>query len=385
MIKTGKYKNKLHTEILNEIYRKALDIVNEENLKLLLNQLDDLEKSTMQIIVDNFERGKGVLTVLITSFVHKLHNPGQDIRLHQDNMDGGYSGRGIDTKYVTPFMKEIGFPSMAESGWLTRSLEQNLPYDFKYPGKITPPKLKTAFLNLLDMVQNKNKSPEKFLLILLGKLIEHREQKKIDLAKPTNLPISTIINYLKHHFESRYSARGASRLPTLAIYAIYQCMIKELKRFEGKVLMPLEEHASSDKRSGRVGDIEVRDKEDRVFEAVEIKHGIPINTQLVRDAYEKFKSHPIQRYYLLSTVGEDSADIENLTKAVSKILKIHGCQVIINGIYPSLKYYLRLLHNTYDFIDNYVENLKNDKTIKYEHKLKWNEIVSRQVSVSDKE
>jgi DNA (cytosine-5)-methyltransferase 1 len=161
-------------------------------------------------------------------------------------------------------------------------------------------------------------------------------------------------------------------------------MIKELKRFEGKVLMPLEEHTSADRSSGRVGDIEVRDSNGSVFEAVEIKHGIPINLQLVRDAYEKFKSHPIQRYYLLSTADIDSSNIENLTKEVSKILNIHGCQVIVNGIYPSLKYYLRFLHNTYDFIDNYVENLKKDKTIKYEHKLKWNEIVSQQVSDSYK-
>jgi DNA (cytosine-5)-methyltransferase 1 len=157
-------------------------------------------------------------------------------------------------------------------------------------------------------------------------------------------------------------------------------MIKELKRFEGKVLMPLEEHASSDRSSGRFGDIEVRDEDSRAFEAVEIKHGIPINAQLIKDAYEKFKSHPIHRYYLLSTSDVDSSDAENLAKEVSRILRIHGCQVIINGIYPSLKYYLRLLHNTYDFIDNYVESLKRDKTIKYEHKLKWNEIVSRQVS-----
>lgn len=122
----------------------------------------------------------------------------------------------------------------------------------------------------------------------------------------------------------------------------------------------------------------MRDSDGNVFEAVEIKHGIMINTHLIKDAYEKFKSHPIQRYYLLSTADVDSSDIKNLTEEVSRILKIHGCQVIINGIYPSLKYYLRLLHNTYDFIDNYVENLKKDKTIKYEHKLKWNEIVSQQ-------
>ncbi len=117
-----------------------------------------------------------------------------------------------------------------------------------------------------------------------------------------------------------------------------------------------------------------------MFEAVEIKHGIPINTQLIRDAYEKFKSHPIQRYYLLSTVGEDLTDIENIATEISKISKIHGCQVIINGIYPSLKYYLRLLHDPSDFIDNYIENLKRDTAIKYEHKLKWTEIVSQQVS-----
>lgn len=361
------YKGKPHSEIVEIIYQKALNLVNEGNLQQLLNTIDNLDRSNLQIVIDNCERNKAVLTVLITSLVHKLHDPKQDIRRHQDNMNSGYSGRGIDTRYITPFMKKKDFPSMAESGWLTRSLEQNLPYDLNYPGKITHAKLKSSFLYLLDQIQNHNKSSETYLLFLFAKLIEFREQKQISLAKPTNLPISTIIDHLRQHFESRYSVHGASRLPTLAVYSIYQCMVKELKRFEGKILMPLEEHTSSDRSSGRVGDIEVRDSNGNVFEAVEIKHGIPVNTQLVRDSYEKFKAHPIQRYYLLSTADVDSSDIENLTEEVSRILKIHGCQVIINGIYPSLKYYLRLLHNTYDFIDNYVENLKKDKTIKYEH------------------
>ncbi|MEW6066893.1 MAG: DNA methyltransferase [Nitrospirota bacterium] len=369
------YKGKSHAEILRNIYVKALTLVNENKIEPLFNSLSNTEKSHIKVITENFERGKGVLTVLITSLIHKLYNPKQDIRRHQDNMNGGYSGRGIDTKYITPFMKEMGFPAMSESGWLTRSLEQNLPYDLSYPGKITPKELKTAFLYLLDKIESHNESPEKYLLILFAKLIEHREKKKIDLAKPTALTIATIINFLKQHFEAKYSTRGASRLPTLAVYAAYQCLVKEMKRFQGKRLMPLEEHTSSDKSSGRVGDIEIRDAEDKVFEAVEIKHGVTISPQLIRDAYEKFKSQPIQRYYLLSTV-EEIQDDENINKEISMILKIHGCQVIINGIYPSLKYYLRLLHNTYDFIDNYIENLKRDKTIKFEHKLKWNEIVS---------
>lgn len=372
---TSSYKGKSHKEILNKIYARALALLNENKIEPLFNSLGKTEKSHIEVITENFESGKGVLTVLITSLVHKLYNPKQDIRRHQDNMRGGYSGRGIDTRYITPFMKEMGFPAMSESGWLTRSLEQNLPYDLSYPGKITPKELKTAFLYLLNQIESYNESPEKYLLILFARLIEHREKKKIDLAKPTALTILTIINFLKQHFEAKYAARGASRLPTLAVYAAYQCMVKEMKRFQEKRLMPLEEHTSSDKSSGRVGDIEIRDEEDNVFEAVEIKHGVTINPQLIRDAYEKFKSQPIQRYYLLSTV-EDIQDDENINKEISRISKIHGCQVIINGIYPSLKYYLRLLHNTYDFIDNYVENLKRDKTIKFEHKLKWNEIVS---------
>jgi DNA (cytosine-5)-methyltransferase 1 len=377
MTKAFNYRGKPHTEILHEIYKKAIVLVNGGTFQQLIDQLDDQEKIDLQTIIENFEKGKGVLTVLITSLVHKVSKPEQDIRLHQDNMAGGYSGRGIDTKYITPFMKEMGFPAMSESGWLTRSLEQNLPYDLNYPCKITPKELKIAFLELLDLIENEKKSPEEYLLILFSKLIEYREQKDIDLAKPTHLPIATIIKYLKQHFEADYSSRGASRLPTLAIYAIYQCMTKELKRFDGKQLMPLEEHTSSDKSSGRVGDIEIRDSKSRVFEAVEIKHKISITARLIKDAYEKFKSHPIDRYYLLSTVDVDQSDTEKVTEEISKILKIHGCQVIVNGIYPSLKYYLRFLHDTYDFIDSYVENFKSDNTIKYEHKLKWNEIVSR--------
>ncbi len=81
--------------------------------------------------------GKGVYTVLITLLTHKLLYKSQDIRKHQKNMADGFSGRSIDTKFITPTLKELGLPSMAESGWLTRSLEQPYPYTFDYEGKIS--------------------------------------------------------------------------------------------------------------------------------------------------------------------------------------------------------------------------------------------------------
>lgn len=111
-------------------------------------------------------------------------------------MSGGYSGRGVDTKYVTPFMKKYQFPAMAESGWLTRSLEQNRPFNFKYPGKISPAELRKAFLSLIDNIQTKGASPEIYLRYLLYFLISERDRKQIELAKPTSLTISMLIDKL---------------------------------------------------------------------------------------------------------------------------------------------------------------------------------------------
>ena len=44
---------------------------------------------------------------------------------------------------------------MAESGWLTRSLEQPYPYTKDYSGKISSG-LRTPFLNTLDYVEKKS-------------------------------------------------------------------------------------------------------------------------------------------------------------------------------------------------------------------------------------
>ncbi len=81
-------------------------------------------------------------------------------------MTNGFSGRTVDTKYITPTLKELGLPAMAESGWLTRSLEQPYPYDFKYNGKITPIDLKTAFLKILDFVEQDSTKSETVLTLL---------------------------------------------------------------------------------------------------------------------------------------------------------------------------------------------------------------------------
>ena len=269
---------------------------------------------------------------------------------------------------------------MAESGWLTRSLEQPHPYTLDYPGKITPPAAKEAFLHLIDKVQCQGTSAEEVLKYTFKLLIKQRDNLNIELAKPHSLSIAAIIKLLEKHFTYHYTTPGASRLPTLAVYAAYQCMMGQVARYNGKTLCPLESHNSADSQSGRIGDIDINNNNGSAFEGVEIKHEIPITAGLVADAYEKFKVHNTDRYYLLTTANMDSADWESIDSEVTRIAQIHGCQVIVNGVYTTLKYYLRLMNDPAEFIDKYVELLKHDETVKFQHKTVWNELVSNGVN-----
>ena len=165
-------------------------------------------------------------------------------------------------------------------------------------------------------------------------------------------------------------------MPVLAIYAAYQCLITETKRFERKQLLPIENHTSSDKSSGRIGDIDILDEKQRMFEAVEVKHGIAVTLQLVQDAYAKFQSTPVNRYYILSTAAPAKEEYDAIEAEIKRIKNIHGCQLIVNGIMPTLKYYLRLLDDTFEFINNYVTLLETDTSLKFEHKLMWNKLIS---------
>lgn len=361
------------TNLLDKAFAEAMETVGSDDfIKSNLN--DDISKH-LQEILNRSESAKAVLTVIITSLVYKIQYPEQDIRNHQTSIENGYSGRTFDTKYITPFLKSVKFPAMAESGWLTRSLEQKVPYDTNYSGAIRPASLKTAFLETIDFIQKGNQLDDVLSFIFQGLIIQ-RNSQQIDLAKPLNLPIATIVDLLSKHFDTKYSAEGASRLPVLALYAAYQCLINETKRFQGKNLLPMESHTSADSRSGRIGDIDIVDEKERAFEAVEVKHGIAITAQLVKDAFEKFKTTQVNRYYLLSTANIDISQKDEIDQEIDRIKNIHGCHVIANGLTHSLKYYLRLLSDTSEFIENYVNLIENDTALKFEHKKQWNTIIS---------
>ncbi|MEP6803525.1 MAG: hypothetical protein ABI892_03305 [Flavobacterium sp.] len=362
------------SEFLERLFNESMIVVGSK--ETISSNLQQNQKDLLDIVLKYSEQAKACLAVIMTSLTYKFFNPTQDIRKHQASISNGYAGRTYDQKNITPFLKSKKFPAMQSgSGWLTRSFEQKMPFTKDFTGAISPKELKVVFLDVLDNVENGVNCLD-YLNYLIQGLIIQRNKQTIDLAKPTTLSISLILFLLEKHFSGSYKAEGASRLPVLAIYAAYECLINETKRFENKQLLPLENHTSSDKSSGRIGDIDIINEKNREFESVEVKYGIPITLQLVQDAYAKFQTTPVDRYYILSTAESNKDEWAKIEIEVQSIKNIHGCQLIVNGIMPTLKYYLRLLTNTFEFIENYVNLLEDDTSLKYEHKERWNKLIS---------
>lgn len=347
--------------ILEDAYQLA---ETKQDLQL---ELSDIQKEWVATIIKKAESQKAVLTVLITSLVKKIETPTQDVRYHKKELPNGYSGRVFDTSHVTPFIAEKfqRFAMKSGSGWLTRSLEQAHPFTSDFQGKIRDTSVKKAFLQILNDIEENQANPTEYLHATFAALIDLMEESQISLPLLKNtqqtetVTIGKIVNHLKQHFSHNYGVAGAARLPVLAVYSAYE-MLMTIERYKGKILLPLKSHTTSDSKSGGIGDIEVQNKNGEFFEAVEIKHNIQISSGIVKTAYQKFSQMSVSRYYLLTTAEPNIEDMQSVNKLVGGIHTQHGCEVIINGIIPSLKYYLRLLSNPKLFIDCYSKNLQLD-------------------------
>jgi DNA (cytosine-5)-methyltransferase 1 len=361
-----------HKQKLLEIYHASSSLENIDN------QLSNNVDAYIQTIAQNCSKQKGVYTVLITLLIHKILEPTQDIRYHQTSLPGGFSGRTIDTQYITPTLKALGLPAMAESGWLTRSLEQPYPYTLNYNGKINNKVVKEAFLKIIDFVQNNPNQAEYLTKLLIDQVRQATQANQITIVKlkdPEKINITTVIDCLEAHFNHKYQTFGASKLPVIAFYAIYQRLVLELERYKGCVLKNLGSHTASDRTSRTAGDIEIFDKKNQLIETIEIKQGKPITLQILLNAKDKILKYNPRRYYILSSADIQQEDELKIKSEIALIADNHGCQVILNGILPSLKYYLRLITSVEQFVVDYSRLIEQDQELQAIHKIHWNNIL----------
>jgi DNA (cytosine-5)-methyltransferase 1 len=359
-----------HKQKLLEIYNRSYSVSD-------IIDVDTQNKDYIALIGEKINTQKGVFTVLITLITHKTLYPNQDVRKHQSSMNGGFSGRTIDYQFITPTLKELGLPSMAESGWLTRSLEQPYPYNLDYNGKISDKAVKEAFLNILDFVEKKPHMAENILRLLLFHAMQSVQNSVViiePLINAEKLIIDNIIDALDEHFRTKYHTSGGSKLAVLAFFAIYQSLILEISRYKDCKLSDMGSHTASDRTSKTAGDIEIF-KGDSLFEAIEIKLDKAIDANMVRIAIEKVIRYNSSRYYILSYIGTKEGEKDEIESLIKDFQKTHGCQIIVNGLLPTLKYYLRLITSLEQFVSNYSLLIETDKEIKKLHKEKWNELI----------
>lgn len=349
---------------------------------------NDLESQKKILGISNFDDAVAISKIqhaargiTLTLAAYKAIEKDQDIRLHKSDHIGGFSARSIDNSGTIPFLQAHSLYYNVETHWLSQTFSFAGPYMLDLKLKTVPKKAGPLMLSVVNFIQNSH-DPVQFakavLQIIFVTLIDDRNKGKVPLEKPQNLSIDQTISLLHLHFTNGYS-KNSPRLPQIALYAIYECIIPTMNRYAGLELMPLERMKAANRKSGSVGDVDVN-KDNQPYEAVEIKFQISINREHVAEAIQKIKTASVQRYLILSTSGVADGEVEEISKLSNNFRRSNGCEIIVNGVLDSIKYYLRLIDSPSTFINRYTSIVEHDEDLGYEHRLAWNALcASRQI------
>ena len=341
--------------------------------------LSDRLQESLDGLHDHAQAASAVFTNIITCLAIKSAAPNVDVRYHQTQIQtdtdrpAGVNFRGISESVVYPWLSHNLFEG-AKSGWQTRTLERPKPYTLNYDENIAY--VKTEFLTVFNEIEECGQSAFEALGYLIYRQVVRRVEVQITLSIPKTQDVLRIVELFWDHFIQSYKgSKGASRLPVLALHAIYSVMVPQLRRYEGTTVQPLEEHSAADSQTGSIGDIEVlRDETGEIFEAVEVKHLLPITEAIATDVQHKVMNKSISRYYILTTHRNCDPD-DGAREIMENIRAVYDCQVIVNGVIPTIRYYLRLLDDPSAVFPAYVRLLQSEKSIAHEHRTGWNKVV----------
>ena len=168
----------------------------------------DLAREMVETVASS---GNGAaITIMITSLLKKCADPRQDVRRHRADIPGGYSGRDLDAKTVTPFLESNGFSADRRSGWSDRSFDWKAPYGFAYPGNIGGGGVREAFLSLLGYVEGGRANSRDLLVYALKVLVDLREIEKARLNKPVGLTAKDAAKVLEKALQVRRPCKDSA-------------------------------------------------------------------------------------------------------------------------------------------------------------------------------
>ncbi|GAA5531418.1 hypothetical protein [Herpetosiphon gulosus] len=356
---------------------KSLHHKLKDNINGLIIETQKTIKDGVETIINNLNKSKYIYSILLTGLFQKLINPKQDIRMAQEKLVGGYSNRSVDQIHITPLLKKYNFTHCATSGMESgRNWERPEPHTFGHSANSRGKGTKESYLGIIHAVQEEGIDPFPIIVLLLALDRLNRKVPVFEYNQPQGLTIEEIWQaVLRYHKDA--IGNGRSRLPVLAIYAIYKALMPQVTRYTGMILRSPNRHTGNDKK-GWIGDIQVDREDGTPYEAVEVKSGHQITPSMLRELTRKFGGQNVDRYYILSTEDQYIA-LENhseIQEVCDEIRTQTGCQVIPNGLNRTLWYYLRLLENPDIFIEYYTQQINEDIDVQMHHRMLWAQILS---------
>ena len=287
----------------------------------------------------------------------KLHKPSVDIRMPYTEIGGEdcYSGRSYDERYITSFVEKHDLPCNVTTAFLTpafRNHEIMLSRNATLMGR--PRELYEYVLSLLDDVARKKISPQVLLNEIVRKLIIRRDEEnsRIDTllanlkrSDPSQLNVDAIANIVQQHLSQRH----ASRLPVLAIHAIYRTIEFNLN----ERTVPLQPHNAADSQTQSLGDIEVALKDnDQVLTVYEMKSRKLERSDITQALKKVAKSPHGAKQYLFITTQPVSEDVKEHIQHLND--RDLGIEFAALDCIEFVRYFLHLFYQVrLVFLNNY--------------------------------
>ena len=76
-------------------------------------------------------------------------------------------------------------------------------------------------------------------------------------------------------------------------------------------------------------------------------------------------------------MGVADGEIDEIANLTHSFRRSNGCEIIVNGVLDTIKYYLRLIDSPATFINLYTALVEADPDLGYEHRLAWNEVCAK--------
>ena len=291
--------------------QKALDSTIVDITRLTEKYGDVCIKYALDIISNNISKSRAPFKAITASVIAKLIYPDWDTRKHQTQIGGLHSLRTID-KHASDYLCKNELYDSVTPFALTRTFEKAEPYHKNYSGNIQPKESKSAFLNVVDIINTKiDINLLNDILVYLITFLKNRKEATTSLKNSTVvsskdmniLDVSKLLNEI-NKFDS-----GSSVIPVIIAHTLLSAIQPYL--WVGITMKPLKEHTAPDNHSKSCGDIEGIDSSSKTKIAIEVKHKIRINESIIMVFDRKTKDEDIPLKFIITTAKTERKVVQN--------------------------------------------------------------------------